>query len=166
MPCPPTGKDVKHTDGEPIDVKALALSTFDSIEGPVMHFFVTDGFVSEQKKEEISSFLNFNMSTDYFILRVDDLTTYNVHFTIRSEVARGKIEMLMLSLVVDNFPSKKMESFFLQEAREFIAFLKAESGAGHLFHLERQRSDEEIEAVGRVYEDSLSRLHQILGRMP
>jgi len=87
-------------------LKSVALSTFDSVQGPVVHFFVTDGFVSEAQKEEISSMINFKAAKDYFIVRVDQITCYNKQFTIRASMARGKVEMLMISLVTDKFPSK------------------------------------------------------------
>lgn len=146
-------------------MKAVALSTFDSIEGPMVHFFITDGFVAEDKKEEISSFLNFNASKDYFILRIDGLTTYNTHFTIKSRNARGRVEMLMLSLIVDPFPSTKMEAIYLKEALEFVSFLRGEPDAELLFHLDRPRTDEELEQTARVYEGTFERLHAILDKV-
>ncbi len=132
-------------------MKALALSTFDSIEGPVVHFIVTDGFVDETVKSEISGMLSLNVSTDYFIFRVGNMSTYNRHFNLRSMLARGKHEMLMLSLVTDKFPSRKAEAFFLKEAERFVGFIKKEPCADLVFHLDKEFSAEEFEQVEKVY---------------
>nr|MDO8118543.1 hypothetical protein [Candidatus Sigynarchaeota archaeon] len=132
-------------------MKALALSTFDSIEGPVVHFIVTDGFVDETLKAEISGMLSLNVSTDYFLFRVGKSTSYNRQFNLRSMHARGKQEMLMLSLVTEKFPDRKVETFFLKEADRFVSFIKKEPYADMVFHLDKECTAAEFDCVEKVY---------------
>ncbi|HME55248.1 MAG TPA: hypothetical protein VKM55_23775 [Candidatus Lokiarchaeia archaeon] len=144
--------------------KSIALSTFDSIKGPKMQFFITDGFVNEAQKEEISSMISVKVSTDYFLVRMNNLTCYNKQFNIRSANARGKVEMLMISLVTNKFPIQNAEKFFLKEADSFIAFLRGQDDASLLFHLEKDYDEEEQEGLGVVFEETLLRLKTMLER--
>jgi hypothetical protein len=145
-------------------VKSIALSTFDTIKGPTMQFFVTDGFVTEDQKEEISSMINVKVSTDYFLVRINPLTCYNFQFNIRSGRARGKVEMLMLTLVTDKFPTRVAEKFFLKESGAFITFLRSQPEAELLFHLEKEFGEEEEEIIAELYEETLHRLKDLLER--
>jgi hypothetical protein len=143
-------------------VKSIALVSFDAIEGPVVHFFVTDGFVGEDLKEEISSMLNYNVSSKYFIFRVGKFTSYNMQFEIRSALARGKREMLMIALVLDKFPLKKDERFFLKHAKDFIMFLKKSPYCEYMFHLDKNLNDEEFEVISDLFNQTSQRLQEIL----
>lgn len=139
-----------------------------------MQFFVTDGFVTEDQKEEISSMINFKVKNaknfvrdkfqDYFLVRIDSLTCYNKQFNIRSATARGKVEMLMLSLVTDKFPTHNTEKFFLKEAEAFIAFLRGQPNSELVFHIEKDIEDEEYQIVEQIFEETLQRLKDALDR--
>jgi hypothetical protein len=143
-------------------MKSIVVTTFDSVKGPITHFLVTDGFVSEQMKEEISSMINFKTAKDYFIVRIGDITSYNLQFTIKSGISRGNIEILMLSLVTDEFPSRKAEKYFLKESEPIIAYFQKEPFSELVFHLQNDFSDEEYTIVERIYEGSIERLQGML----
>jgi hypothetical protein len=143
-------------------MKSIVVTTFDTIRGPTTHFLVTDGFVSEQMKEEISSMINIKAQKDYFIVRIGDITSYNLQFTIRSGISRGNIEILMLSLVTDEFPSRKAEKYFLKESEPIIAYFQKEPFSELVFHLQNDFSDEEYTIVERIYEGSIERLQGML----
>ena len=130
-----------------------------------MQFFVTDGFVSEDQKEEISSMINVKVSNDYFLVRINTLTFYNFQFNVRSGSARGKVEMLMLSYINDKFPSRVLEKVFLKEAKSFIAFLRGQSYAELLFHLEKDYKADEERIIETLYDETLQRLKNILELM-
>jgi hypothetical protein len=143
-------------------MKAIVVSAFMPIVGPVAHFLVTDGFVSEATKEEISSMINFKTEKDYFIVRIGNITSYNLQFTIKSGISRGNVEILMLSLVTDLFPSKKGENYFLKESGSIIAYFQKEPFSELVFHLQNDFSDEEYTIVERIYEASIDRLTVML----
>ncbi len=143
-------------------MKAVAISVVDSITGPTTHFMVTDGFVSEQMKEEISSTINFKTEKNYFIVRFGDITSYNLQFTIKSSISRGNMEILMLSLVTDEFPSKKAEEYFLKESGPILAYFQREPFSELVFHLQGDFTDDEYTIVERIYEESLLRLQCML----
>jgi len=129
-----------------------------------MHFFVTDGFVDETQKEEISSMINVKVSTNYFLVRMNELSCYNKQFNIRSGTARGKVEMLMLSLVTNKFPTRIAEKFFLKEADAFISFLRSQPYPELVLHLEKDVDDEEFQLVEETYEKTLQHLRDLLDR--
>ncbi|NMC06182.1 MAG: hypothetical protein GYA24_13285 [Candidatus Lokiarchaeota archaeon] len=147
-------------------MKAIVVTTFDSIKGPIVHFMVTDGFMNERIKEDISSMINFKAPKDYFIVRVGGITAYNLEFTIKSGISRGNVEILMLSFVTDAFPSKKVESYFLRESASFIAYLQREPLADLVFHLQDDFSSEEYAVIERIYTASLDRLQAMLHGYP
>lgn len=126
------------------------------------HFLVTDGFVSEKIKEEISSMLNLKPSTDYFIVRIGNITAYNLQFTIKSSMSRGNEEVLMLSFVTDEFPSKRAEEYFLKESGPIIAYFQREPYSELVFHIQGDFSDDEYTILERIYEESLQRLQVML----
>jgi hypothetical protein len=143
-------------------MKSVVVTTFDSVKGPIVHFLVTDGFVNERMKEEISSMINFKAVKAYFIVRVDNITSYNLQFTIKSGISRGNVEILMLSLVTDSFPSRKAENYFLKESAAIIAYLQREPFSELVFHLQNNFSDEEYTIVERIYVESIERLQGML----
>jgi hypothetical protein len=147
-------------------MKAIVLSTFDTVKGPTSHFFLTDSFIDETRKEGISSMINFKASKEYFIVRVNALTTYNIQFTLRSSIARGNLESLMLSFVSEKFPSRSTERYFLTESASFIAYMQKETCSEFIFHLDNQFNDEEACIVEKVYDESLRRLKDTLDRFP
>ncbi|MEX2726378.1 MAG: hypothetical protein Q6353_003940 [Candidatus Sigynarchaeum springense] len=143
-------------------MKTIVVSSFNPVNGPMPHFLVTDGFVSENIKEEISSMLTLKPSTDYFIVRIGNITTYNLQFTIKSSKSRGNVEILMLSFVTDEFPSKKTEDYFLKESKPILAYFQQEPFSELVFHLQGDFSDEEYTIVERIYEESIQRLQLML----
>ncbi|MBN2149961.1 MAG: hypothetical protein JW839_00815 [Candidatus Lokiarchaeota archaeon] len=143
-------------------MKSIVVTTFDPIKGPTTHFLVTDGFVGEQMKEEISSMINIKATKDYFIFRVGNMTSYNLQFTIKSGISRGNVEILMLSLVTDEFPTKRAEDYFLKESRHIIAYFHNEPFSELVFHLQNDFSDDEYTVVERIYEESIDRLQGML----
>jgi hypothetical protein len=144
-------------------MKSIVVTTFDSVKGPTTHFLVTDGFVNERMKEEISSMINFKSAKeDHFIVRVGSITAYNLQFTIKSSISRGNVEILMLSLVTDSFPSRKAENYFLRESGSIIAYFQKEPFSELVFHLQNDFSDEEYSIVERIYEESIERLQGML----
>ncbi len=145
-------------------MRSVVITTIDSVKGPTTHFLVTDGFVSEQIKEEISWMINFKNEKDphYFIVRIDNITSYNLQFTIKSGVSRGNVEILMLSFLTDEFPSRKGEKYFLKESEPVMAYLQKEPFSELVFHLQTDFSDEEYTIVERIYEGSIERLQGML----
>ncbi len=143
-------------------MKSVVITTFDPVKGPTTHFLVTDGFVSEQMKEEISSLINFQTAKDYFIVRIGNITSYNVQFTINSTISRGSVEILMLSFVTDEFPSQKTENYFLKESGPVLAYFQREPFSELVFHLQNDFSDDEYTIVEHIYEESIQRLQGLL----
>ncbi|MHA1679717.1 MAG: hypothetical protein ACTSUE_01835 [Promethearchaeota archaeon] len=144
--------------------QSWVLSQFSSIEGPQVFFLVSNGFVSENLKEEISSVLNLNVSKDYFIFRIGNITSYNIQFEIKSCHARGNKELLMLSFITDRFPLKKVERYFHDHAKGYIHYLKSNEVIGYIFHLNKTNdmSDDEFKMIEVIYEESLERLRIML----
>ncbi|MBD3188578.1 hypothetical protein GF325_17235 [Candidatus Bathyarchaeota archaeon] len=144
--------------------RAFVLSQFSSIEGPQVFFLVSSGFIDETLKEEISNVLNLNVSKDYFIFRIGDLTTYNIQFDIRSSHARGNCELLMLSYITNRFPLKKEQKYFLKKAKEYITFLKSEENLAYIFHLNEiiDMTEQEFTIIENLYGECLERLRHML----
>ncbi|MHA1792628.1 MAG: hypothetical protein ACTSVI_08290 [Promethearchaeota archaeon] len=148
-------------------MRAVALTRFSTIEGPQIHFFISNGFIYEDIKEDISSMLNLSVSNKYFMFRINNITSYNVQFDIKSKLARGNIEMLMFSFITDKFPLKKTERFFLKESEECIQYLKNLENIELIFHLERlgSNSDDELaDNVENIYESVVQKFTEILNK--
>jgi hypothetical protein len=145
-------------------MKSIALSTFDTHKGPIVHFLLTDGFMNENEKEAVSNLLNFNIARDFFIFYAAGVTSYNIQFEINSDQARGKRELLMLSLVTDKFPTRKTELAFSAEAKEVITFLKKEPFAEFVFHLDKDYPEAEFTVVKALFEKTMAHLRALLDR--
>lgn len=143
-------------------MRAIALLHFHPVEGPVVHFMVSDSVLTEHVKDEVSHVLNLDIGKNYFLFRFDDHTTYNYQFTIDSDDARGGSEYLMLSMITDTFPLASDEAGFKKAAMKFELFIGGQPGSWKVFHLDQDYPPDIMGVVEDTYADILGYLRAMM----
>lgn len=81
----------------------LLLIIFDSLHGPKIYLSVPENISNEKLKERISDFLNLDLGQSFFEINIieENLKTFNLYIEIPSKIARGGIEMALISLITE-----------------------------------------------------------------
>ena len=91
----------------------LNLSFFNTIRGPQILCFIPDS-LEEEKAQQIANLLNISelIKQKFFVYETSaQFKTVNYYFEIPSEWARGKKEMLLISLILIDEPVEQIHVF-------------------------------------------------------
>ena len=102
----------------------LVLTFFHRIQGPSIYLSYPDAKLEEDIINKLMKFFDLDISETFFeiILINRKKRILNLYFEIPSEWARGKIEMVMLSLIMDiKFNSRLTWTFLLESSRKIIS---------------------------------------------
>lgn len=83
-----------------IHVRALALSVFDSIQGPIAFQVNPPDALTGDQREQISKMMDIH-DHEFFIHVVEGITAANRVFQIPSEAGRGHAETIQISILLD-----------------------------------------------------------------
>ena len=102
----------------------LVLTFFHRIQGPSIYLSYPDAKLEEDIINKLMKFFDLDISETFFeiVLINRKKRILNLYFEIPSEWARGKIEMVMLSLIMDiKFNSRLTWTFLLESSRKIIS---------------------------------------------
>ncbi|MHA1229138.1 MAG: tetratricopeptide repeat protein [Candidatus Helarchaeota archaeon] len=140
----------------------LNLSYFNTIKGPQVFYTYPEG-LSEKTSLDIANLLNISelIKQKFFVYDIAEFKTINHYFEIPSEWARGKKEMLLLSIIVIDEPieaTKEVEEVLENIADKIAKVDKAYMGF-YTYDWEKAEDydevDENYEIIKKIIEDSL-----------
>jgi hypothetical protein len=145
-----------------IRLEALVLSFFDKVIGPV----ITDAMMLEDPivpaklrpdlKAQIQKFIDSQMAEGFFTHSFKSYRTANYYFQIPSEWARGKNEILCLSIITQSMKPELLKPTLEASA----ARIKAIPGIFKAFYLEKQANDEDVGKKREALKQSLAKTCQ------
>lgn len=132
-------EEIYETSDDPFQI---ILTHFDTHRGPVV-FLASPPEVKPYIDTLVCNLLDLNLPEGFFEHRIVEkgLTLGNYIFEIESEWARGSIESLMLTVVLNsNQKFSSVKEFMLQIAEKFKTKINLYKG----FYSEKEKKDEEI----------------------
>ena len=102
----------------------VVLTFFHRIQGPSIYLSYPEAKLDEDIINKLMKFFDLDISETFFeiVLINRKKRILNLYFEIPSEWARGKIEMVMLSLIMDiKFNSRLTWTFLLESSRKILS---------------------------------------------
>ncbi len=143
-------------------LEALVLCYFDNQKGPTINNALplgSDSVPSElppDVRKQIEKLIDTQTTEEFFTYGFETYTTANLYFEIPSEWARGKREVLCLSVITH---SGKPE-FFKETLIEGAQRLKAIPSICKAFHVERIDKDQEVGQKHQELDEFLAKLRK------
>ncbi|HMF34393.1 MAG TPA: hypothetical protein VKK79_23425 [Candidatus Lokiarchaeia archaeon] len=81
-------------------MNALVLCVFDNIQGPVVSLVNPRGALTNKQSEQLCKLMDIH-NHGFFLLAFDGITTANLIFNIPSDLGRGHVECLQISIVLE-----------------------------------------------------------------
>lgn len=101
----------------------IILTIFDRFHGPVPYINIPEKVPDFEISEKIANFMNLDFDKSFFELTLveDNLKTINYNFEVRSDWARGAVEMAQLTILTEK--NYKSDIFFdlFKETHQIIA---------------------------------------------
>ena len=103
----------------------IVLSYFARKKGPLVFYAYPKEIVDEEITIQTASIMDRAFKEEFFIYRSSTLPlSLNYYFEIPSEWARGKKEMLMISVMLDKIPNQLLEESIRDKCSDFVSQLK------------------------------------------
>jgi hypothetical protein len=144
-------------------MEALVLSYFDTIIGPVITHTLSLGDSSIPAELpldlqlQIQKFIDSHIDDGFFFHGFKTYKTANINFQISSDWARGKKEMLCLSIITQITLPLKLFKATLEAG---VTRLQAIPGLYKAFYREKQPNDEDVAKKQKELQESLAKLCQ------
>ncbi|MFX1274014.1 MAG: ADP-ribosylation factor-like protein [Promethearchaeota archaeon] len=137
----------------------LMLITFDSLLGPKIYLTVPDTISNEKLKERISDFLNLDLGKSFFEINIieESLKTFNLYIEIPSEIARGGIEMALISLITEkNYKSSLFYDILKDTQKQMLEVKDLYKG----FYMDDKISDSQVEIKYKELKNILNQSYE------
>ncbi|MBD3194775.1 MAG: hypothetical protein GF317_06955 [Candidatus Lokiarchaeota archaeon] len=125
----------------------VVLSVFDNRLGPTLFDFYPENKIDHSIAPKIANIMDQMISKDFFTFSFDHTYTINYCFELPSKWARGLKESLMLSVIFDQRPSRKIENTILTLSIEFSDWLKAKNNAFSAFYIKRPHDKNNVQLI-------------------
>jgi len=112
----------------------VLLSYFHSKIGPKPFYCFPEDVLTEEQQFRVSKELEMNFEQGFFTRSYPDFKVLHYYFEIPSELARGKAEMCLLSLIFERMPSKETITNISFRLTELIDRLTKKSGVSLGFY--------------------------------
>ncbi len=92
----------------------VLLTYFNNKIGPIPFYCYPENSLSQIQQTEISKELDsiIKIGRSFFVKSYSDFTAFHSYFEIESNLARGKVEMCLVSLILDKMPPNEMIEVF------------------------------------------------------
>ena len=112
----------------------VLLSYFHSKIGPKPFYCYPEEVLTEEQQFRVSKELEMNFEQGFFTRSYPDFKVLHYYFEIPSELARGKAEMCLLSLIFEKMPSKETITNISFRLSELIDKLTKKAGVSLGFY--------------------------------
>jgi len=103
----------------------VSLTFFKRKSGPLIYYYYPEHSLTVTEKTSIVDTMTYASNERYFIHQSSNLSSLNYYFEIQSEWARGKKEMLMISVILNTKIIKSIEDIILSICIDFQSQLKS-----------------------------------------
>lgn len=112
-----------------------SLSYFQKKIGPQIYYSFPEKALDQRFSSRIRNIMDQALGEEFFIYKFEDLNSVNYFFEIDSKWARGRREMLMLSLIFNKVLNLEMETKIFALCIEFTEKLKSNAEIYKAFHM-------------------------------
>jgi hypothetical protein len=144
-------------------IEGISLSYFDSLIGPSQFY----SSIKEELAGKIVNLIDIELGDKVFLYGIENYMVFNKSFSINSNWARGKVESLMISVVIDekNF-SIELKEYISNYIDNAIKMLNSDENMYKGFYVSKNpkyaNEDEvNLEEIQLQYEEILYRLRTL-----
>ncbi len=101
------------------DQTIVSLTFFKRRSGPLIYYYYPENSLNATEKASIMDIMVQVSNEKYFIHQSSNLSSLNYYFEIHSDWARGKKEMLMISVILNTKITKSIEDIILSICIDF-----------------------------------------------
>ena len=119
-------------DIEDIRTGCVLLTYFNSKYGPKPFYCYPEDYLSEKQEQRLIKELEHGSEEGVFIKLYPDFAVIHLNFELKSKLARGKVEMCLVSVVLEEIPTKEVmddTTFRLLELIDML-YMKPEVSLG------------------------------------
>ncbi len=147
------------------DQTIVSLTFFKRRSGPLIYYYYPENSLKVTEKVSIVDTMISASNEKYFIHQSSNLSSLNYYFEIHSEWARGKKEMLMISVILNTKITKSIEDITLSICIDFETDLTSIKDIYKALYDKDlgSFSDEEqsdIEKISRILRTKIKELHK------
>lgn len=128
----------------------VLLTYFDAKIGPKTFFCYPNNFLSEEQQQRLNKGLEQGLEEGLFIKSYPAFNALHLYFELKSELARGQVEMCLLSLVFEELPSKEKIDNISYQLFELMDKLYSKSEISLGFYEGRLRIEENLGKIEQM----------------
>ena len=127
----------------------ITLSYFHRKVGPLVYYNYPEENLSESEKTTVADIMDQANEEGFYTYSLENLYTMNYYFEVYSKKARGKKEMIMVSVIFDTSMPPYIEIEIMNECKEFANKIKNDSDSFWAFYNEEDPhfSEEDIMSI-------------------
>ena len=147
------------------DQTIVSLTFFKRRSGPLIYYYYPENSLKATEKASIVDTMMSASNEKYFIHQSSNLSSLNYYFEIHSDWARGKKEMLMISVILNTKITKSIEDIILSICTDFetdLTSIKDIYKALYDKDLDSFSDEEQsdIEKISRILRTKIKELHK------
>jgi len=147
------------------DQTIVSLTFFKRRTGPLIYYYYPENSLKATEKASIVDTMMSASNEKYFIHQSSNLSSLNYYFEIHSDWARGKKEMLMISVILNTKNTKSIEDIILSICIDFetdLTSIKDIYKALYDKDLDSFSDEEQsdIEKISRILRTKIKELHK------
>lgn len=140
---------------------SLIISYFDSKEGPRQYLKLDMGsgpHFSELMMKKVLNFMDFDFDEETFIFSNDAICTYNFSGNLEALYLRGGKQLVLITMMVDEFPSEDMFDFFKKETKRFWEIISETSAIPDVLNAANKPSLMNRDGFKKDYDDAMHKI--------
>ncbi len=106
------------------DLTTVTLSYFQRKKGLTIFYSYPENFLKAKEKENLADLMELIVGEGFFVHQSSLISSLNYYFEIPSDWARGKKELLMISIILDTAITQEIEKTIEVDCLNFVAELK------------------------------------------
>lgn len=137
---------------------SLVISYFDSKQGPTQYLKLDMGsgpHFSERMMKKALNFMDFDFNEETFVFSNDTMCTYNFSGNLDADFLRGGKQLVLITMMVDEFPSKDIFEFFKNETRRFWKKISGTDEIPHVLNATSNPSLKNGEGFKKKYDAAM-----------
>jgi hypothetical protein len=144
----------------------VALSYFARKKGPLVFYAYPEAILEEGFSIQISDIMKQVFKEGYFVHQSSTLpSSLNYYFEISSEWARGRKEMLMISVVLDKLTNTLLEEGIQKICNDFVEKLKSANGLFKALYIEMldeipEKDHSDVKKINKDLKDKVKALYK------
>jgi hypothetical protein len=142
----------KQEDTAIVGKTAVLLSYFHVKRGPISFLCYPENRFSEEQQKRISDRLDTNTQQGFFTCTFSDMVAVNHYFEIPSKIARGTIEMCLISFLFDTMPSNKILTNIAFKFSKYLDVLISQPEVYLAFYGSGFDYSDKIEQINQMHE--------------